>query len=149
MRPLPETAAPNRPTPLEIRVHGPDCEPMTDADLRRLFPGGALTEARLDRLRTWPRILVTCGGRTVAAATCQKTETELRVPEVGMDATCGCSEREVIDALLDAVELAGLAGGCRRIVLLPPKVSLAHLQRRGYAGITERCAGGWVEKNLV
>lgn len=148
MRSYSGTTSADAKTALEIRVYGPDCEQMPDADVRRLFPGGALTEARLDRLRTWPRVLVTCGPRTVAVATCRKTEAELRVPEIGMDTPCGCSDRAVIDALLDALELAGLAGGCRRIVLMPPKLSLAHLQRRGYSAITERCAGGWVEKNL-
>jgi hypothetical protein len=84
----------------------------------------------------------------VAVATCQKTEFELRVPEIGMDPDCDCNEREVLHALLDALEIAGLAGGCRRIVLSPPKVSVAFLERRGYTRITECCAGGWVEKML-
>jgi hypothetical protein len=135
--------------PLEVRVTGPDCEPVSDADLRRIFPGGMLTQTRLDRLRQWPRVVVMCGERVVALATCQKTETELRVPEIGLDTSCGCGMHEVLNALLDAVELAGLAGGCRRIVLMPPKAGASLLERRGYEGISERCAGGWLEKALV
>jgi hypothetical protein len=135
--------------PLEVRVNGPDCEPLTSADLRRLFPGSALTQDRLNRLRDWPRVVVSCGERVVAVATCQKTEVELRVPEIGMDPGCECNERDVLNALLDALELAGLAGGCRRVVLMPPKVSLGFIERRGYARISERCAGGWIEKTLA
>lgn len=134
--------------PLEVRVNGPDCEPLTAADLRRLFPGSALTQDRLNRLREWPRVVVTCGERVVAVATCQKTEVELRVPEIGMDPGCECNERDVLNALLDAIELAGLAGGCRRVVLMPPRGSLGFIERRGYLRISERCAGGWIEKTL-
>jgi hypothetical protein len=134
---------------LEVRVNGPDCEPLPAADVRRLFPGGSLTEARLDRLQTWPRITVQCGDQIVAVATCQKTDTELRVAEVGLEMYCGCNIQEVLGALLDAVELAGLAGGCRRVVVMPPKAALGVFERRGYATISERCAGGWLEKPLM
>jgi hypothetical protein len=133
---------------LDVRVSGPDSEPVFDADLRRLFPGGALTHERLDRLRTWPRVLVCCGDRPVAIATCQKTEVELRVPEIGIDSDCGCSTREVYNVLLDALEIAGLAGGCRRVVINPPRTSVAFMERRGYHRVAECCAGGWIEKTL-
>ena len=135
--------------PLDVRVCGPDCETLTPADLRRLFPGSALTEARLDRLQTWSRIAVTCKGFVIAVATCQKTETELRVPEIGIDLSAGCDQEAVMSVLLDALELAGLAGGCRRLVVMPPKVPAAFLRRRGYSAISERCAGAWLEKTLV
>jgi hypothetical protein len=144
---------------IEVRVCGGDCEPMSDADLRRLFPRSSLTQARLDRLRDLPRVLVLMGERTVGVATCQKVEEELRVPDLGIDSTVGGlrlvggppqpKEREVINALLDAVEVACLAAGCSRIVLSPPRVSLGFLERRGYRRVDERCAGGWVEKTIA
>jgi hypothetical protein len=143
---------------IEVRVCGGDSEPMSDADVRRLFPGSALTQGRLERLRELPRVLVSMGDRIVGTATCQKVETEMRVPDLGIDAVgFGLRlvggppqprEREIINALLDAVEIAGLAAGCHRIVLNPPRVSLAFLERRGYTRVDERCAGGWVEKIL-
>jgi hypothetical protein len=156
MRPLPHhRGQPDVPS-LEVRVCGGDCEPMSDVDLRRLFPGSALTQARLERLRELPRVLVIMGDKTVGAATCQKVEIELRVPDIGIDvASCGLRlvggppqprEREIINALLDAVEVACLAAGCQRIILNPPKVPLGFLERRGYTRVDERCAGGWVEK---
>jgi hypothetical protein len=158
MRPLSIRSGQPESSPIEVRVCGGDCEPMSDADLRRLFPGSSLTQARLDRLRDLPRVLVIMGDRTVGAATCQKVESELRVPDLGVDTSVGGlrlvggppqpREREVINALLDAVEVACLASGCFRIILSPPRVPLAFLERRGYRRVDERCAGGWVEKIL-
>ena len=131
---------------LEVKVLGPDCEPMTDIDLRRLFAGSALTGQRLDRLREWPRMLVFCGDRVVGAATCQRIEEELLVPDIGLAVDNGCSELDVVNALLDALETACLAGGSRRIVLSPPRPSLAMLERRGYKTVKASCAGCWIEK---
>jgi hypothetical protein len=131
---------------LEVKVLGPHCEPMTEVDLRRLFAGSALTGQRLDRLREWPRMIILCGDRVVGAATCQRIEEELLVPDIGLAVDNGCSEMEVVNALLDALETAGLAGGCRRIVLSPPRPSLAMLERRGYKTVKASCAGCWIEK---
>jgi hypothetical protein len=150
--------ASDRPT-LEVRVCGADGEALSESDLRRLFPGSGLTDARLDRLREWSRITVTCGARTVGIATCQKVDTELRVPDVGLDgepadetlagnAGVRCGDREILNALLDAIELTCLAGGCSRVILSPPKVSQFFLERRGYRRVDERCAGGWIEKMI-
>jgi hypothetical protein len=144
-------------TALDVRVTGPDCDELSDGELRRLFPGSSLTGSRLDRLRQWPRVVVTLGDDVVAIATCQKSGGEMRVPDVGLDvpvpdgnyAVCRCSERDILNTLLDAVELACIAGGCRRVIVSPPRVSLAFLERRGYVGVNERCAGGWIEKTLA
>jgi len=145
------------PSPLDVRVTGPDIA-LSDGDLRRLFPGSSLTGVRLDRLREWPRAVVTLGDDIVAVATCRKSEGEMRVPDIGIDipameagyaAACRCSERDVINTLLDAVELASIAGGCRRVIVSPPRVSAGFLERRGYVRVNERCAGGWIEKSLA
>jgi hypothetical protein len=53
----------------------------------------------------------------------------------------------VLDALLNAIEIASLAGGCHRIVLIP-SVAATDLERRGYAVVREGCAGAWMEKSL-
>lgn len=144
-------------TALDVRVTGPDCDELSDGDLRRLFPGSSLTGPRLDRLRQWPRVVVTLGDDVVAVATHQKTEGEMRVPDIGMDVpatesgyvSCRCSERDILNTLLDAIELACVAGGCRRVIVSPPRVSLAFLERRGYVRVNERCAGGWIEKTIA
>lgn len=141
------------PVPIEIRVCSADCESLSDGDLRRLFAGSALTEGRLDRLRAWPRVAVLVGGSVAATATCQKVEIELRVPDVGVDGSLphfgGASmrsDRDVVNALLDAIEMAALAAGCQRIVMNPPRTSLGLLERRGYHPVRESCAGAWIEK---
>jgi hypothetical protein len=131
---------------LEVTVFGPHCEPVRDRDIRRLFAGSALTQQRLDRLREWPRMLVACGDTIVGAATCQRVDDELLVPDLAVCVEPGCSEHAVVNALLDALENACLAGGSRRIVLSPPRTSLALLERRGYRTIKASCAGCWIEK---
>ncbi len=133
-------------TELEVKVLGPHCEPMSDVDLRRLFVGSALTGQRLDRLREWPRMLVMCGDRVVGAATCQRVEDELLVPDIAINVVNGCSELDVTNALLDALETACLAGGSRRVVMSPPRPSVAMLERRGYRTVRASCAGCWIEK---
>ncbi|MBW8895076.1 MAG: hypothetical protein JF613_02690, partial [Acidobacteria bacterium] len=43
--------------PLDLSVEGPEARGVTDADIRRLFPGRSAGD-RLNRLRNWPRIVV-------------------------------------------------------------------------------------------
>lgn len=137
---------------LDVRVDGPD-DRLTAADLRRLFPGSSLTDVKLDRLKSGPRVLVTLGDVIVGVATCRKSDGEMRVPDVAIDvpAAVGArsSPRDVLNALLDGIELSSIAAGCRRIVLNPPAGSLSFAERRGYRRVSERCAGGWIEKSLV
>jgi hypothetical protein len=142
--------APHSPS-LDVRIDGPD-DLLTDADLRRLFPGSSLTEVRVDRLRSGPRVTVTLDDQVVAVATCRKSDREMRVPDVSIDLPRGAqgrwSHRDVLNALLDGVELSSVAAGCRRIVLNLPASSLPLLARRGYAPVNASCAGGWIEKSI-
>ena len=137
---------------MDVRVDGPD-DRLTAADLRRLFPGSSLTDVKLDRLRKGPRVLVTLGDAVVGVATCRISEGEMRVPDVAIavpeDFVRRSSPREVLNALLDGIELSAVAAGCRRIVINPPEGSLTFAERRGYRRVSERCAGGWIEKSLV
>lgn len=140
----------------DVRVISHEHEPIADDDLRRLFVGSVLTAPRLDRLHSWTLIAVFFNSHIVGLASCQKNGPELRVPDVAADAIVWSQdrtgvrfgEREILNALLDAIEVAGLAAGCRRVVINPPKMSLGFLERRGYRHIDERCAGGWIEKSL-
>lgn len=133
---------------LEASILGPHCAPLDDGDVRRLFAGSALTEQRLDRLRRWPRILVRRGDAVVGAATCERAHSEFLVADVGL-AENSETTQDVINALLDAIESACLAGGCRRIVLSPPGLGLALLERRGYRTVRASCAGSWMEKDIA
>jgi hypothetical protein len=131
--------------PLLVVLHGPDCAPLSRADVIRLFGAGGLTPVRLDRLRTLPRMQVTRDERVVAVATCEWRLDGLRVPDIGICAGEGRAGR-VADALLDGIESAGLAGGSRRIAVGAPRDWADRLQRRGYYSISASGAVRWFEK---
>lgn len=133
---------------LEATILGPHCAALEDGDVRRLFAGSVLTEQRLDRLARWPRILVRRGHAIVGAATCERAHAQFVVPDVGLAENSGATQ-DVFNALVDAIESACLAGGCRRIVLSPPRVDLGLLERRGYRTVRASCAGSWMEKEII
>ena len=98
--------------------------PLSDGDLRRLFPGGSLTDRRLDRLRTWLRVVITHQDRLVGVATCREVDGELRVPDLALDREARhVGVHQILHALLDAIELAATAGNRRSIVMSTPPVS--------------------------
>jgi hypothetical protein len=141
--------------PLDVSVEGPDCPRLSDGDLRRLFPGSTLTGVRLNRLRNWPRLVVRLEGVPIALATYTQIDGETQIPDFAVDlparlkSTDGALRRRALYALLDAIELASVAGACRRIVLIPSTDAIAVLERRGYAAVNEGCAGAWMEKALA
>jgi hypothetical protein len=136
--------------PLQVRVLGPDCAPLSAADIRRLFRGRRLTPARRDRLSLSGRIVAACGSRIVGVVAYDPADGELRVHEFGIDAQQAlCAEEQVVNALFDALEAACLAGGGRRLVVLPRAVVAPNvLRRRGFVTIAEGCAGSWFEKTF-
>jgi hypothetical protein len=70
-----------------------------------------------------------------------------RVHEFAVDTASPCAVDHIATALLDALEMACLAGGGRRLVLLPRASVTTHLLRpRGFVTIAEGCAGSWFEK---
>ncbi len=134
---------------MQVKVLGPDCAPLSAADLRRLFRGRRLTPARRDRLAQSGRVVATCGTRTVGIAAYDRADGELRVHEFAVDTSSLCPEDQVVNAVLDALEVACLAGGGRRLVLLPRAVIASSLlRRRGFVTIAEGCAGSWFEKTF-
>ncbi len=135
---------------MQVKVLGPDCAPLSAADLRRLFRGRRLTAARRDRIAQSGRVVATCANRTVGIAAYDRADGELRVHELAVDvSTVSCAEAQVINALLDALEVACLAGGGRRLVLLPrAAIATSLLRRRGFVTIAEGCAGSWFEKTF-
>ena len=126
---------------------GPDVACLTANDLRRLFHGRHLTPARRERLRNSGRVVAACGKRVVGLAAYERADTELRVHEFGVDDGAPCRMDEIASVLLDALEVACLAGGGRRLVLLPRAAIAEHLLRvRGFVQVAEGCAGSWFEK---
>jgi hypothetical protein len=136
---------------MQVKVLGPDCAPLSPTDLRRLFRGRRLTPARRDRLAQSGRVVAICGSRTVGVAAYDRADGELRVHEFAIDTTSTlCAEEHVVNALLDALEVTCLAGGGRRLVLLPrAAVAVSLLRRRGFVTIAEGCAGSWFEKTFA
>jgi hypothetical protein len=135
---------------MQVKVLGPDCAPLSAADLRRLFRGRRLTPARRDRIAQSGRVVAACANRTVGMAAYDRADGELRVHELAVDgSTMASAEDQVINALLDALEVACLAGGGRRLVLLPrAAIAASLLRRRGFVTIAEGCAGSWFEKTF-
>jgi len=136
--------------PMRYRVLGPDTGGVSVSDLRRLFRGQRLTPARRSRLGQGSRILALCGRRVVGLAAYDRSDRELRVEEIGIDATSACAPAEIADGLLDALELGCVAGSVRRLVLLPRTDLMDDvLLKRGYAAIARVTAGTWYEKRFV
>ncbi|HEY3382004.1 MAG TPA: hypothetical protein VGK32_09570 [Vicinamibacterales bacterium] len=128
---------------------GPDAACLTPTDLRRLFRGRRLTPARRQRLADSGRVVATYGSRVVGVAAYDRADGELRVHEFGVDGSASCALDQIAATLLDALEIACLAGGGRRLVLLPRAAVAGPLLRsRGYVTIAEGCAGSWFEKTF-
>ena len=133
-----------------FRVLGPYA-PVDSHDLDRVFSGNSTRPdgPRLERLTVSSKILVLYDSRVVGIVAYENHGEDLRVHELALaPGTAYCSER-IIDVALDALELACLAGGARRIVVTsragmcrPP------LWRRGFVRIDEGCAGTWLEKTF-
>jgi len=136
--------------PLQFRVLGPDSPGPAPADLRRLFRGQRLSAGRRSRFDQTGRVVALCGHRVVGLAAYERTDRELRVTEVGLDHESGCGLEPIVGGLLDALELACLASGARRLILLPRAATAGDvLARRGYASIAEGAAGSWFQKTFA
>lgn len=135
------------PVPVQVRVVGPEAACLTPTELRRLFRGRRLTPARRERLRNSGRVVAAWGSRIVGLAAYEREAGELRVHEFGVDAGRSGTVDQIATALLDALEIACLAGGGRRLVLLPRAAIAGHLLRaRGFVPIAEGSAGSWFAK---
>lgn len=140
------------PPTLELRVEGPDVRGLNDADINRLFPDRPSGQ-RLNRLRNWHRLVVRIDDRPVGVATYTQTPIETHVPDFAvvvppsMEVQYDNVGAHVLDSLLSAIEIASLAAGCTRVVLIP-QGRVAELERHGYTCIHEQSGGSWMEKSL-
>ena len=136
---------------MHFRVLGPDGGGPSLPELRRLFRGQRLSAARRSRLEQSGRILALCGPKVVGLAVYERSDRDVRVSEVGIDSDSPCGIDGISDGLLEALELACLASGARRLLLLPKAgFSTPVLTSRGYSAIaTGGPAGSWFEKRFV
>lgn len=133
---------------VKLAVTGPEHDQLPGADIARLFASSALGAARLERLNRWSRLVARCGDTPVALVTYQSTGSELRAPDFGLDGPACCDVDAVVSAVVHGLEVACLAAGARRVVVMPPKGGEHALLRAGYVAIHEGCAGSWMEKSL-
>src|SRR5512138_2764170 len=110
------TTAAKRSALLRLTVAGPEHNPLPGSDLSRLFAGGALTTARVERLARWSRLIAHCGDLPVAVVTYQDAAGEVRAPDFGLDPQGCCNVDAVVSALAHALEIACLAAGATRVV---------------------------------
>jgi len=147
---LVEQSRPPEATPMHFRVLGPDNGGVASTDIRRLFHGQRLTAARRSRLAQGGRILAMCGSRVVGMAAFDRADGELRVHEIGLDTESSCGTDAIANGLLDALELACMASGVRRLVLLPRAALMGPLmRRRGYVTVGEATGHTWVQKTFA
>jgi len=148
----PETRAHSSALPdtiMKVCVMGPDAPGPSHEDLRRLFRGRRLSTVRRARLTDCGRVVAHCEGRIVGLAAYQRLEVEVRVYEFGVDEQAPCGIEAVVAGLLDALEVACLAGGCRRLVVVPHgQVEDRFFTDRGFAALVHGCATHLFEKRF-
>lgn len=137
-------------SPIQVRVVGPDSEEMASIETTRPAQKRPVSRHQREHLAHATRIVARVGSRIVGVAAYERQGAELRVLELTIDpAPPSAAGPDVVRQLLGALEVAALAGGCRRVVLLPAAVvAAAALERLGYRFVGESCAGGWLEKNF-
>jgi len=136
---------------MHFRVLGPDGGGPSVSELRRLFRGQRISAVRRHRLEQSGRIIALCGPKAVGLAAYERSDRDVRVHDVGIDTTSPCGLETISNGLLDALELACLASGSRRLLLLPRTgFPTDVLRRRGYLAIADGgAAGSWYEKRFV
>lgn len=123
---------------MRVQVLGPDSADVPAADLGRLFRDRPLTPARRQRLSGSARLIAVSGSQVVGLAAYERTGDDVRVHDIGLDEAAPAGSDEIADALLEALEMACLAGGARRLVLLPrAALAVSSLLTRGYVPATE------------
>jgi hypothetical protein len=128
--------------PVRVRVVGPEAACLGEDDLQRLFRGRTPTPARRERMRRSGRVLAACGDRIVGLAAYEREGGEVRVHEFGVDDADQCRMDEISTVLLEALETACLAGGGRRLTLLPrAAVAVEVLRARGFLRVAESSGG--------
>jgi hypothetical protein len=145
----PDTVTPSVDNSLKLTVAGPEHEPLPRPDVMRMFGSTALGTARLERLARWSRLIAMCGETPVAVVTYQGTGGEVRAPDFGLDVAAACDPASIVGTVVHGLEVACLAAGAKRVVVMPPRGGEVALARAGYIAVHEGCAGSWMEKSLL
>lgn len=146
---MPSNSAAAEKNLVKLTVAGPEHDHLEASDIGRLFASNVLGVARQERLSRWSRLVAKCGQTPVALVTYQSAGAELRAPDFGLDPQACCDVDAVVAAIAHALEVACLAAGAHRVVVMPPKGGEHALLRAGYLAVHEGCAGSWMEKSLT
>jgi hypothetical protein len=138
-----------KPPVLDVRVVERGRAARAPAELARVLSTRLVQSAHRGRLALTPRVEVRAGPTLVGVAVYRPSDSELRVPALGWTAIDGAGAHDVLARLLDTLEAVCVAGGWRRLVLVPPSRAQAVLRRRGYEVVSEGCAGAWMEKTFA
>ncbi len=140
---------PTAPLGCTVVVIGPEGDISTSNDLLRLFECCTVGEARTRRIGNCAKIAVRCGPDLVGLAAYRQSDGLLEVLELVVEEAGRCSAHDVVRTLLHALESACLAGGGRRVVLVPEAAS--HVPRdlcSGYTATGQSASAG-LEKTLL
>lgn len=125
--------------------------PLPREDIHHLLEanGDRPRGSRLMRLTACSKILISHQGRVVGLAAYQHARDELRVCELTISPDAGCEPAWIVEAALDALELACLASGARRMVVTARAATcLPALGHRGFTRIGGQSPRGWLEKRF-
>lgn len=134
---------------MRVQVLGPDSADVSAADLGRLFRNRPLTPARRRRLSGSARLIAVSGSQVVGLAAYERTGDDVRVHEIGLDEVSPSGADQIAGALIEALEMACLAGGGRRLVLLPrAALAVSSLLTRGFDSASQGGGQGWYTKTF-
>lgn len=126
-------------------------QPLARSDIHRLLEanGDRLRGPRRARLIACSKILISHQAHVVGLAAYQNVRDELRVCELAIASDAACGPERIVDAALDALELACLASGaCRLVVTARAGTCLPALWHRGFVRIDDRSPRSWLEKRF-
>jgi len=135
---------------LSVRVLGAHA-PLAAEDFAEALgtDGGVAESSRLRHLQACSKILVLCGSRVVGLAAYENHGDELRVRELATTSNQSCGRQRIVEAALDALELACLAGGAQRILIPTRRMQdPSPLCRRGFTPVNGRFRAKWLQKRF-
>lgn len=133
----------------QIHVLGPDCQIPSFLDLADLLAAKGLNRQQRERIARLPKVVATQGRHVVGLACFNRVDEEIRVQELFTHPDQHATSMAILRRLLEALELACLASGGHRVLVLPEAVLTASsLEELGYHEMCMRAAGPWLEKSL-
>jgi hypothetical protein len=71
------------------------------------------------------------------------------VHEFALVPNLAIERRRIVDVAMDAIEAACVGNGHDTLLVLRTDIAPAVFKRRAYAVVFDRCAGAWLQKDLL